>query len=230
MIANTVLVSNNSKDRLSGGKMKKTFAVALIIVISLTVIGCNSPSAVKTGFLSDYSRLSTASGGNTSYLNKQALRQYSSFIIDPVQTHLHTNSTAIQLKQKGELSQQNLRDLQNYMHHATVEAVEKAGYKIAYHAEPGVARIRIAITDVYKTNLVVSALPTARIITAAGTGGAAMEAEIVDSRTGAQLGAIVQAQTGSRIPLTGMSDWGGAEHAMEQWAKRLTRTLQQARQ
>lgn len=210
--------------------MKKTSTVALTIVISLIFLGCNSPNAVKTGFLSDYSRLSTASGGNAAYLNKQALKQYSSFIIDPVQTHLHTNSTAKELKQKGELSQQNLRDLQNYMHHATVEAVEKAGYKIAYHADPGVARIKIALTDVYKTNLVVSALPTARLATAAGSGGAAMEAEIVDSKTGAQLAAVVQAQTGSRIPLTGMSDWGGAEHAIEQWAKSLTRRLQEAKQ
>ena len=116
------------------------------------------------------------------------------------------------------------------MHHAAVEAIEKAGYKIAYHRESGVARIRIALTDVYKTNLVVSAIPTSRIATGAGTGGASMEAEIIDSMTGEQLGAIVQGQGGSRIPLTGMSDWGGAEHAMDEWAKRLTKRLQEAQQ
>ena len=210
--------------------MKKTCVLILAVWISMTIAGCNSPTARKTGFLSDYSRLRPASGGNNTYLNKQALGRYSSFIIDPVQTHLHSNSTAKQLKQKGELSRQNLRDLQNYMHHAAVEAVESAGYKIAYHRDPSVARIKIAITDIYKTNHVVSALPTARLATAAGSGGAAMEAEIVDSMTGEQLAAVVQAQSGSRIPLTGMSDWGGAEHAMEQWAKRLTRRLQEARQ
>ena len=67
------------------------------------------------------------------------------------------------------------------------------------------------------------------IATGTGVGGASMEAEIVDSMTGEQIGAVVQGQSGSRVPLSGLSDWGGAEHAMNEWAKQLKDRLQKAR-
>ncbi len=209
--------------------MKNACVSILTVAILATICGCGSPQAVKTGFLSDYSKLRNASGNSKRYANSRALADYSLFIVDRVETRFGETSTARRLEQRGEMTLQNRAALAGYMRSAATEAVENAGAKVVHAKAPRVARIRIAITDVQKTNIAVSALPIGRVATAAGTGGASMEAEIVDSVTGEQLAAFVQGQSGSRIPLTGMSDWGGAEHAMEQWAKQLQRTIQDSR-
>jgi len=87
----------------------------------------------------------------------------------------------------------------------------------------------VAITDLEKTNVVLAAVPQARMLTGAGVGGAAMEAEIVDSMTGKQIAAVVETKAGSRVPFTGLSDWGGAKSAMDEWAKRLRERLDESR-
>ncbi len=210
--------------------MKKTCVLIMTIGILMTMCGCgSSQKAARTGFLGDYSRLRPASGGSYRYVNSQALGKYSSFIVDTVDVHFHSASKARQLERKGEITRQNIDDLANYMHSAILKAISDAGYNTVYQRGPGVARIRVAITDIEKTNVLLSAIPTARVATGAGVGGASMEAEIVDSMTGEQIGAVVQGQSGSRVPLTGLSDWGGAEHAMNEWAKRLQERLKEAR-
>ncbi|MHC4616834.1 MAG: DUF3313 family protein [Planctomycetota bacterium] len=55
------------------------------------------------------------------------------------------------------------------------------------------------------------------------------EAEIVDSMTGKQVGAVVKSRVGSRIPFAGLSDWGGAQTGMGEWAKRVVKRLDEAR-
>ncbi|MCD6392019.1 MAG: DUF3313 domain-containing protein [Planctomycetes bacterium] len=210
--------------------MKKTCVLIMTIGILMTMCGCSStPKAARTGFLSDYSRLKPASGGSYRYINSGALGRYSSFIVDTVDVHFHSASKARELKRKGEMTRQDIEDLTNYMHASILKAINEAGYKTVYERGPGVARIRVAITDIEKTNVLLSAIPTARIAGGAGVGGASMEAEIVDSMTGEQIGAVVRGQSGSRVPLSGLSDWGGAEHAMNEWAKQLKQRLQEAR-
>jgi hypothetical protein len=210
--------------------MKKTCVLIMTIGILMTMCGCDStPKAARTGFLSDYSRLRPASGGSYRYINSQSLGKYSSFIVDTVDVHFHSASKARELKRKGEMTRQDIDDLTNYMHASILKAINEAGYNTVYERGPGVARIRVAITDIEKTNVLLSAIPTARIASGAGVGGASMEAEIVDSMTGEQIGAVVRGQSGSRVPLSGLSDWGGAEHAMNEWAKQLKNRLQQAR-
>ena len=48
-----------------------------------------------------------------------------------------------------------------------------------------------------------------------------MEAEFVDSLTGKQIAAVVETKASSRVPFTGLSDWGGAKSAIDEWTKRL---------
>jgi hypothetical protein len=81
-----------------------------------------------------------------------------------------------------------------------------------------VARIRVALTDIKETGAL-NILPQASLL-GAGIGGAAMEAEVVDSLTGRQIGAVVESRKGSRVPFSNLGDWGTAKGVMDYWANR----------
>lgn len=211
--------------------MKRTYLLIVITCgISIFFCGCGGSNwAFKAGYLSDYSKLETVSDSSYRYLDTAALKNYNAFIVNPVEVKFQTHSKASVSQSKGELTEQDVNDLANYFHSAIIDAIKDAGYNIVYKAGPDVARIRVAITDLEKTNIALSAVPTARVATGAGVGGAAMEAEMLDSVSGKQIGAIVETKAGSRVPFTGMSTWGGAKSAMDEWAKRFKQRLEEAK-
>ncbi|MHC4153009.1 MAG: DUF3313 domain-containing protein, partial [Planctomycetota bacterium] len=151
----------------------------------------------KTGFLSDYSKLSAESDNTMLYINETALDGYSSFIVDSVKLHLYSEAKARKKIKEGKITDQDIEDLTNYMHSALVKAVQDSGKKISHKPGPGVARVRAALTDI-KSSSMINALPQASLL-AAGIGGASMEIELVDSQTGEQIGAVIQSGKGSRI-------------------------------
>jgi hypothetical protein len=55
-----------------------------------------------------------------------------------------------------------------------------------------------------------------------------MEAELVDSQTGEQIGALIESKKGSRLSLAGMTRWGDAKAAMDEWAQRFEQRLDEA--
>ena len=192
---------------------------AIVLSILLTVLcGCESKEKSMTGFLSDYSKLKKESGSTLRYVNEKAVRSYSSFIVDPVQVRFYSGSPS-----EGKLTVQQLSDLTNHMHLKLVEAVQGAGKTVAEQPAPGVARIRVALSDIKKSSAI-SVLPQASLLSA-GIGGASMEAEVVDSMTGKQLGAVVQSGIGSRIPFTNLGDLNAAKTVIDDWAKRFQERL-----
>jgi hypothetical protein len=199
--------------------MKVKVNILLVTVMGVVLIGgCGSESQVQTGFLSDYTKLQEESKSFFSYFNEAAFSKYSAFIIDPVKTQIYGNE-----KSKGKLTQEQLTDLTNYMHVKIVEAFRGAGKKIAYRPADGVARVRVALTDIQKTDAI-NMLPQASLL-GAGIGGASMEAEVVDSMTGQQIGAVVQSKLGSRIPFANLGDWTAAKSVMDAWGKRFQKRL-----
>ncbi len=198
---------------------KRNMLIIVTMGIMATVLGCQSTAPVKSGFLSDYSRLEAASGTSLRYVDTRALGGYSTFIVDPVAGRLYGGS-------RGKISGQDLRDLTNYMHAAIVSELSK-NYKIAYRPGPGVARIRVAITDLKKSTPALNVLPQTKM-SGLGLGGASMEAEMVDSQTGRQIGAVVESQLGSRLSMAGISSWGDAKAVMDNWAKKLKKRLDDA--
>jgi hypothetical protein len=210
--------------------MKKPSLLMFLAIGSIAMSsGCSQRRMAKTGFLSDYTKLQPVSDSSLRYVDKQALRSYSGFIVDQVVVHFHDGAKAIETKSKGKLTQQDVADITNYFHSTLVKLITDAGFKVVYQPGPGVARIRTAITDMEETNVVLAAVPQTRLITGAGVGGASVEFEIVDSQTGRQLGAALETRAGSRIPFTGLSDWGGAKAAIDNWAKRVKERLEEAR-
>ncbi len=205
-------------------RMKKT-SMLMIVAVSLMFIqcGCGSKEMSTTGFLTDYSRLKAVSDTSLRYINKTALGAYSGFIVDKVKVHFFSGASAIEAKSEGKITEQELNDLANYFHSAIVKAVSDSGRKVVHQAGPGVARIRVALTDIKETGAL-NVLPQASLL-GADVGGAAMEAEVVDSLTGKQIGAVVESRKGSQVPFSNLGDWGTAKGIMDDWAKRLQKNL-----
>jgi len=205
----------------------KRVSVLMVVAVGLMLMqfGCGSKDVSRTGFLTDYSRLEKESDSSLRYMNKGALDNYSSFIVDRVEVHFHKGAKAIEEQTKGKLTQQQIDDLTNYMHSKIVEAIKGSGNTVAYQPAAGVARIRVALTDFTKASGV-SYVPQAKLL-GAGVGGASMETEVVDSMTGEQIGAVVETQTGSRIPFSQLGKWDAAKAVMNDWAKRLQKRLEE---
>ena len=93
-----------------------------------------------------------------------------------------------------------------------------ADYKVVYRPGPGIARIRHALTDLQKSNPALNTVPQTKLA-GLGLGAASMEGEVLDSETGEAIAAVVQSQSGSRLSLDGMSDWGDVKAIIDGWAK-----------
>ena len=196
--------------------MKQQIIVLAVIAIALTTAGCGGKHREPTGFLSDYSKLVEESGSTLRYMNEAALDKYSGFIVDPIQTRIDDPDRA--------LSDEDIADLTSYMYDKVVEAIQKSGDRIAYRPAADVARLRIAFTDIGKSHPI-SILPYSSIA-GFGIGGASAEAELVDSITGEQIGAVVQSKEGqSKIPFTTLGDWTAAKQTIDTWAKNLEKRL-----
>jgi len=190
--------------------------------ICILLCSCAARRAQETGFLSDYSKLKAQSNVSARYLAPGNIAaRYSKFIIDPVEIYLHAGSKA-----KGKLKDEDIADLKNYMHEALVKAIEDR-YEIVYRPGPGVARVRVAITDLKRSRIVQNIWPVSKAI-GTGLGGASLEAEIIDSVTGEQIGAVVESQLGNRLSLDGLSTWGDVKAIMDGWAKRFRTRLDEA--
>ena len=207
--------------------MNRTSVLMVMVSVVLAgICGCGgSKGVVKTGFLSDYSKLQSESESSYRYIDKTVSGNYKDFIVDPVTVHFKEGAKAIKEKSEGKITEKDLKDLTNYFHDAIVKAITDAGYSVAYQPASGVARVRVAITDLKETGAL-NVLPQASLL-GADVGGAAMEAEVVDSVTGKQIGAVVESQKGSRVPFTNLGDWGTAKGVMDGWAKRFKERLEE---
>ena len=85
------------------------------------------------------------------------------------------------------------------------------------HTGPGVCRLRIAFTDLEKSAALMNLHPLSRA-TGAGRGGAAIEAELLDSESNEQLGAFTRRATGEFFEGSGMGSLSDIKSAIDRWA------------
>ena len=197
--------------------LRKVTLIVMMAAVVLMLNGCGSKQ-VETGFLSDYSKLKKE-GSALRYVNEVELKKYTNFIVDKVEVHLYEGE-----KSMGKLTDEEIGDLTNYMHAKIVEAVENVGKKVVYQPADGVARIRTALTDLGASNAV-TIIPQASLL-GAGLGGAATEAEVVDSMTDQQIAAFVLKQKGSRIPFSNLGKWTAAKQVIDRWAKTFQKRIE----
>ncbi len=199
--------------------MKRTNVIMISVMAIVLFCGCQEKQT-SVGFLSDYSKLDRVSDQTLRYLPNNALSGYSSFIIDPVTVRFYSTST------NAKVNRQDKEHLAQFMY-TEVRRALYGKYKFAWKPGPGVARVRIAITDVKESKTLQNLMPMTKMA-GTGLGGASIEAEVVDSQTGKQIAAILETQTGNRLSLDGLSKWGDTEAVMKDWATRLRQRLDEA--
>lgn len=111
-------------------------------------------------------------------------------------------------------------------HEEHCEAIEDR-YAVVARPGAGVARVRVALTDIAKAKPLMKLMPTG-VVLGTGAGGLSMEAELVDSQSGKQLGAVIEVQDGSRLPLDGLGRLSDAKAIIDDWASRFRSQLDAA--
>jgi hypothetical protein len=186
------------------------------LVIGLIAAGSGCASTPKpTGFISDYSRLEKAGQGKLRYLSKD-LRNYDSYIVDPVEIRMQRESAVLDSEERAEVA--------NYFHDAITRVLRDHGYGVVTQAGARTARVRFAITDVQKSKWFLNLHPASKL-TGVGTGGASLEGEVIDSVTGAQLGATIQAGRGNQFELDTFNSLDDVKDVIDRWAKEAGKRL-----
>ncbi len=196
----------------------------VLVVSQILICACAAPPLSEidqSGFLSDYSKLEKIDDNMLRFVD-ESVGDFSSFIIDPVVI------TFRQPPDEQVFTDEELSEITEYFDEAVIEALSKdEGYPIVEYPGPGVARLRIGITNVEETiGLLNISIYTK--ITGLGLGGASFDGEIVDSVNGKQLAAVVRWGTGSRILKAGITHMGDAKIAIDRWAKDLRAQIDEA--
>ena len=149
-------------------KCATSFALLSAAFFLSGVAGCQS-TVKHSGFLSDYSQLkpSKVVEGAMDYRNpKRKLVNYKKFMLEPYKVYFAANADGISIDPA------ELKNLVDYFRDETVKALSKR-YQVVNKPGPGVARIRVAITSITKTNPVLINLPQGKLL-GVGLGGAPM--------------------------------------------------------
>lgn len=208
--------------------MSSQFSFGFTAALVLTLAACSPPvkEPERTGFISDYSKLVLEKDETFEltedeayvYINDQ-LTNYRVFLIDEI-VMLYQSDPDDQKFEPEELT-----ELQEHARQKVEEALTKGDvYSLTAEAGEGVARIRLAITNV-KASIGALNLVSYTKVTGAGLGGASIEVEIVDSITGEQLAAALLWGGGSRFARAGLTKTGDAKIILSRWAKGLRENL-----
>jgi hypothetical protein len=197
--------------------MNRIVSALSVLLIAFVAAGCGNSPPPQTGFLNDYSNLKADKDGAMRYVSPK-LKNYNSFIIEPVQVQAQSK---LNDKERAEVAQ--------YFNQALTKELTKRGYGVAAQAGPGVGRVRVALTDIQESKWYMNLHPASKL-SGVGTGGASMEGEVVDSASGEQLGAVIQAGKGSQFELDTFSKLDDVKDAINKWAENAGKRLDELRQ
>ncbi len=203
-----------------------------VLLFSFSLAACSSSSApepsepeqfefMPSGFLSTYKNLTQTRNvpGAYSYVNDaRPLRRYTMVMLEPVEVHLVDRSD-------GRAQVEEIR-LQALARHFENEIKESLGnsYPVVKQPGYGVLRVRAAITD---------AIPEegSRIWSGDGIAGLLIEAELLDSTSGEQVAAYVDAFNKGRVfgSLFGAHGCTDSERCLDLWARKLRGKLDTSR-
>ena len=200
-------------------------AMVLLGAFVISVAGCAATPPPYSGFLSDYSKLHEDKYGDRSlrWYEKDHFdwRQYRKLMMDPVVVYFHPDAKYRQIDPEA------VKKLTDYFR--TVVEEELAGeYPIVTTPGPDVLRVKAAITEIVPANPAVNIVTTAAAFVPLDMGGAAIEAEFLDSQTNEVLAAMVDRKLGTPIDpkfYRGFTTMGYAKAAFEAWATELKKAL-----
>lgn len=199
----------------------------LSLMVCASLVGCTGrPKVGHSGFLGDYSEFKKDPELEDSMqwrsLNK-SLKDYDKFIIDPIIIHFAPDAEGTAI------NPDEVKELTDHFRNQAIEALnESPHYQVVDTPGPGVLRMRVAITGIEKTTPLMNIHPGMKLM-GGGLGGAAMEAEGIDSVTGERVIAVVDARSGGRLGMTaGWKTYGHVKQVMDNWVKRFVKRLDKA--
>ena len=136
----------------TGFRFSCMLSAAFLSVVAAA--GCASAPST-TGFLSDYSRLEPDGSKRLAFVDS-GLGQYSKFIIERVVVRFHDPA-----KEEKEDSE-TVAELRTYMEDAISKAISDR-YAMVSQPGPGVARLRVALTDLDKGTPALNVLPQTKV-------------------------------------------------------------------
>ena len=167
----------------------KIFRLMLAIGVVFLFSGCLSmKSAKRSGYLVKYSALKPDPNApdvlfyrNPELSPEQIAEQYLAFMIDPIAVYFHPDVIGRAVKPD------ELKDLTDYFHRELAMGLNKRFFVVDTPG-PNVARIRIAVTRVSASHFRLTIHPT---LAAIDLEHAAMELELIDSKTAGRIVALM---------------------------------------
>jgi len=213
---------------------------------ALALAGCGSTkqarSVTASGFLGDYSQLKPAPGNSDDplliYINPTAdCKKYKSILVEPVSLWAKADGSSF-----AKLEPADRTWLVTEAAKTLSEAVAKAGYPEASQPGSDVLRLRAALTEAEKSNVMMKEasilapyVSGAATVWAEGkgqalfTGDAAFEVEATDSVTGERLYAAADKRVGKMDPRNYHS-WDDVKDSLKVWGERGVKRLTHCRE
>ena len=222
-----------------------TVAPFLGDVLALSITGCGSTKQARSvsasGFLGDYSQLKAGSANTDDpllvYANPNAdCKKYKSILLDPVTLWGKADGSSF-----ANLEPADRNFLTTTADKAIHETVAKAGYLVVNTPGSDVMRMRVALTEGGKSNVLMKEISilapyasgAATVWSEAKgqalfTGDAAFELEILDSVTGERLYAAADKRVGKMDPRNYHS-WDDVTESIKAWSERGIKRLTHCR-
>lgn len=198
--------------------------IAVGLLIGLICIGCaKHQDVVYTGFLGDYSQFKNSKVVKDLFVAKhptKTLRDYDKFMIAPITVYFHHDAKGIKIEPD------KLKELTDEFYAMAKEELSEH-YEVVTEPGDGVLLCRIALTDIVANKIMLN-LHWTTTASGAGVGGAAIEADFVDSLTNERILAVVDSRKGSRIKYThGLTKWGHTKGVFKEWIELFVGRLDQ---
>ena len=168
-------------------KSSRTLAV-LVPAVGLLLGSCRSVEVTHSGYLSDYARLEVApkERAREHFVDPQVdWSQYTNIVLEPLAVQLQSSSL-------DTLSENQIQTLRSHYRRFLRDAVG-GRLQIAQTPGPGSVIVRSALTEVDTIIAPLNWITGLGILWPVDVGGATLEVELLDGQSGAQLGAIVNA-------------------------------------
>lgn len=205
-------------------RKKQLAAIVLLSSFVFFLSGC-ATTPPSSGFLSDYSKLHEDKYGDHSlkWYEKENFNwnRYRKIMLDPVVVFYHPDAKYRQIDPDA------VKKLTDYFRQVVEEELAQE-YPIVSTPGEDVLRVRAAITEIVPANPAINIVTTAAVFVPLDMGGAAIEAEFIDSQTNEVLAAMVDKKMGNPLDprfYRGFTTMGYAKGAFAAWANELKKAL-----
>lgn len=224
-------------------KLQLKIALHLLLVISIIFIGCaktqDTGKAEPKGFISDPSMLQEDPEGKVTLLYLKEDVDWASY------DKVWLETITIYVIEGSKLADMPVEKLNKIVAYAQAALERELGkdYQIVNGAGPGVMEIRIALTEISGSNVlldtVTTVAPPARAFSElkklatgshAAVGRAAFEGEVLDAETGVRIAAAMGIRGGGKTLKTDMGEYRDVEAAIDLWAKNMRERFEKLRQ